>query len=130
VPHKLIFHKFFGLCVTCSSEKDHKSRSRSQARRLRGCSGAEAPVRKRTWVPSTHDSPGYNYDMLRGTHETAGQQQNPHSKVSCDLIHRQRHARMQSILLGHRFSSVRPSHRSMKDCADYAGLPVPAPTSG
>jgi hypothetical protein len=30
-----------------------------QARRLRGCSGAEAPVRKKTWVPSTHDNPGY-----------------------------------------------------------------------
>jgi hypothetical protein len=69
--------------------------------------------------------------MLRGTHGTAGQQQNPDSNVSCDLIHRQdTPARMQSVLLGHRFSSVRPSHRSMKDYDDNAGLPVPAPTSG
>jgi hypothetical protein len=45
--------------------------------------------------------------MLRGTHGTAAQQQNPDSNVSCDLTHRQRHARMQSVLLGHRFSSMR-----------------------
>jgi hypothetical protein len=29
VPHKLIFHKFFGSYVTRSSEMNHKSQSRS-----------------------------------------------------------------------------------------------------